>query len=370
MDNLQLKNISIEICNDIANDDLSVAIDFHSFFDDVSSHNKNVNQMLDEVKKIYSNLNDEHKKMIIKSHHCFKQCDFEDDYNLCVSYEICISILYFLTKKIDDYIIDIENYNLANRFKLKQHQNTGLFSMNTNDVSFMGGYIIFGQNILYPHQFLRRSYSSNFTELTSILSSLSQKDNTDVYIRIDPFRKSNHKPKERIELDRWHGKNFSDDLLISREFKGYATFSQLESTGNQELITIFRTDMVSKDNEQRQWKIEEYINPKLDNKHSCFNQSFGKKYCIQKFAHFIFDQKLKKVIHIDGAIRVFKKDEYFDIFSSILSGNHNIEKIGVRHKLFLIEGEIDLEIAQKILYLWFRKNENLEEYFSDGLSVV
>ncbi len=125
-------------------------------------------------------------------------------------------------------------------------------------------------------------------------------------------------------------------------------------------FTGFRTKMMDAD--MREFMIEEFtpiVNPLTPSEHI---RGIDKKHTIQKFAHLVYDQKNRLFSHLDGAVRVFENTEYEAVFSKL--PNDPGEKIGKRHKLFLVEGSISMDMVQSLLYDFFMYNPHIEEYFS------
>ena len=115
------------------------------------------------------------------------------------------------------------------------------------------------------------------------------------------------------------------------------------------------------DERLRQFSIEEYT-PQMSS-YGTKSPNFGKKYYIQKYAHFVYDQNRQSIEHVDCAVRVFGINEYLDVLSLVQQGRDPSRRIGSRYKLFKICGEIDLDFVQKVLYEFFRYNPHLMEYF-------
>jgi hypothetical protein len=118
------------------------------------------------------------------------------------------------------------------------------------------------------------------------------------------------------------------------------------------------------DEKKRQFMIEEYTpvnDPWVSTKRP---PGFGTTWCIQKFAHFVYDQHFNIFSHLDGAVRVFSIEEYGNALQDVTKGKDPGSKIGSRHKLFLVEGSISMECIQSLLYEFFRRNPHPAEYFS------
>lgn len=223
--------------------------------------------------------------------------------------------------------------------------------------------IIFDEKILiYPHQFLRRCFNSNFVEMPSLLNKALDLG-LRVHLRIDPLRKTTPDYyREVMELDYWHGQPLSESFLGDNHTSARTVHGNSESSilNNHVKRTVFRTDMM--DDNIRQFKIEEYSDTLTEGGSPTY--CAGTNYFIQRFGHACYDQRLRKFTHLDGAVRVFRKDEYEGYLRDIESGKDVDEKIGDRHKMFLVEGEFDQSLASGLLAEWFRYNNHIQEYFS------
>jgi hypothetical protein len=270
-----------------------------------------------------------------------------DNYDLDnITLYICIGLIQQKQKHLDDYVQNLSNTTLLNELDI-QADDDFLVDISDSRFELKNHGIIFNKSIIiYPHQFFRRYYSSNFVEMPSLLRK-SQELGLKVSIRLDPLRKTtvNHY-REIIELDHWYGFFFSKQLLNDTKTNARTVhYSRCASNLVYDVkFTVFRTKMM--DASIREFTIEEYC-PLI----SEFNENtpgVDERYCIQKFAHFCYDQKKGQFYHLDGAIRVFKKEEYIDYFKKIETGDDVNEKIGDRYKMFLIEGRLSQDIVQEL----------------------
>lgn len=269
---------------------------------------------------------------------------------------------------IDDYVQSMKNSDLHQELGLSHDDNFLVDISHESNFSLRKhGLIVSDEVMVYPHQFLRRHYSSNFTDTPEVLAAYAHRGMS-VKVRLDPLRSWTH-PKnymDILELDYWHGPQFSAEVLNDTDAKEKVTFHSSPSIGYSPYpvtATIFRTYMMEAN--CRQFMIEEYtpLKPADDSPQL---PGFGNEYCIQKFGHFVFDQEEQAIVHVDGAVRVFKVEEYRDIYDAIRQGKSPDSKIGVRHKLFLVEGKLDLNDAQILMAEFFRYNTHLSEYFQGG----
>ena len=231
--------------------------------------------------------------------------------------------------------------------------------------------ILAEQKMIYPHQFLRRGYGASFVGTPALLSRYRNRG-ISVKLRVDPFRLSIPRYyHERMELDYWHGEHFSSELLMDKgtepKWTRHATDNFLP-TEEKPLnprhpirFTVFRTAMM--DINLREFMIEEYV-PLVNPLHAGVRlPGFGKRYTIQKFGHLVYDQQKKAFIHFDTAVRAFAKEDYEAIMNTLEAGKDPGDKLGARHKLYLIEGEFQLDLVEPLLYDFFMYNPHIEEYF-------
>lgn len=279
-----------------------------------------------------------------------------------ITIHLCIYLIQKKATSIDRHIDLLDNNSLSKELNILTDDNL-LIDLSNKQLKLENhGIFVRGNTLVYPHQFLRRFYSANFVGMPRLLSKAFNMG-LSVKLRIDPVRQTiSDNYREIVEFDLWHGPKFSKQLLMNKHLssrtqhisRGYYCFSY------DPKFTTFRTKMMDKD--LREFSIEEYC--PLNLPFGGVSPGVGDKYCIQKFAHFTFDQNLGYITHLDGAVRVFEVEKYAKYFELIESGLDVEEKIGSRHKMFLVEGRIDDELAQEMLTEWFRYNPHIQEYFS------
>jgi hypothetical protein len=268
---------------------------------------------------------------------------------------------------IDEYITRIEDYSLLKRLDIPV-DDEGLVTLDKG-MELRGHALILPsqQTMIYPHQFLRRFYHANFVNMPRMLED-HRKEGKTVKIRIDPLRVAHPKHyRGIIEEDYWYGLKFAPSLLQSKDKRPIRTLHRTDS-GHHFIypvnFTLFRSDMAMSDTE-RQFMVEEYApltNPVQPTRPIL---GIGKEYCIQKFAHFVYDQEQQTISHIDGAVRTFAIKDYTEILDVVTRGSDPGKHIGARHKLFKVEGSISIEEVQSLLYEFFMYNTHISEYFSN-----
>ncbi len=283
---------------------------------------------------------------------------------MVISYLLIIHI-----PDIDEYITRIEDYNLPKSLGIPV-DDEGLVTLD-KDMELRDHALILPsrETMIYPHQFLRRFYHANFVNMPNKLENL-RKEGKAVKIRIDPMRVTHPKYySEIIEEDYWYGLKFAASLLQSKDKKPVRTLHRTDSERGSNYpvnFTLFRSDMLS--DTERQFMIEEYVpltNPKYPTSRI---HGVGKEYCIQKFAHFVYDQAQQTISHIDGAVRTFAIKDYAEVLDIVTGGSDPGKRVGSRHKLFKVEGSISIEQVQSLLYEYFMYNPHISEYFSNTAS--
>ena len=285
-------------------------------------------------------------------------------------------LLEDVAPKIDEYVDSVLDVSLHKELNIAFDDNL-LVDISSDDYDLRKhGLVIKGEKLVYPHQFMRRYYRANFVDLLSILSHC-KKINLSVKVRLDPLR-GYCEPRfyhAIMEADHWHGKPFSDEILMSKDktetLTFHTTYDNQRASSYPVKYTIFRSSMMDYDKGLRQFFVEEYTPSVLEaDSISDLAPGFGEKYCIQKFAHFVYDQVKQQFTHIDGATRTFSIDEYAEIESIVAKGQDPGSKIGTRDKLFLVEGEIEKDLVFSLLYEYFRYNPHLEEYYAHTVSGI
>ncbi|MCK5848606.1 MAG: hypothetical protein KAH01_05360, partial [Caldisericia bacterium] len=164
-----------------------------------------------------------------------------------VAYDICRYIVEKNRKTIDDYVEHIQDKSLCKELDLELNKDF-LVSLADENIELKKHGIFYKDSILiYPHQFFRRYYNSNFVNLPSLLQK-SYNDGLDVSIKVDPFRKCSKKYySDILELDHWYGPAFSEELLMSknRNIKRKVHFSiGIYCFCYDAKYTVFRTKMM------------------------------------------------------------------------------------------------------------------------------
>ncbi len=291
----------------------------------------------------------------------------EDESMQIFALQAIYNIMEISRPKIDDHVAQVNNHELLESLNI-QHNN-GLISLSLARIDLLPqGLILDDSKLLFLHPFLRRCFSGNFAGIHVPLQNALNKGH-EVEVRIDPTRVSDKKwYQEIIELDHWYGPKFNQDLLNDR----FLAERTLHHNPQDDLTypikyTIFRTKMMDKRAGLRSISIEEYCLSEVNYYGSTQRKlapGIGNEYAIQRYAHLVYDQNIGKFEHFDAAVRVFSREDYDEIYQLIDNNGDVDERVGIRYKLFKVSGEIDLDLVEQAMYMWFRYNPLIPEYFS------
>lgn len=279
-----------------------------------------------------------------------------------IAIHLCAGTIQKHFRKIDDHVQHLNDDSLNKKLQIPTNKDL-LVDLSDKRILLKNHGIIFNGNaLIYPHQFFRRFYSANFVGMPALLRKAQEQD-AHAYIRLDPFRKTDvGHYQEIIEADHWYGPRFSESLLMDKHKSDRTlhTSNGYYCMSYDVKFTVFRTKIM--DSLLREFMIEEYCPTTLP--YGEKSPGIGERFCVQKFAHFVYEQNKKCFIHLDGAVRVFSVPEYETIFKIIASGSDPGDKIGNRHKMFLVEGQLNAELVKELVTEWFRYNPHIQEYFS------
>jgi len=82
-----------------------------------------------------------------------------------------------------------------------------------------------------------------------------------------------------------------------------------------------------------------------------------------RYFHAIYVPEKEKFIHMDGAVRYFKTDEW-----DLRKDSHvrQIGKIGKRVKIFKLEGDLPIEFFCDLVQSFFYWNADIHRYLNDN----
>lgn len=79
-----------------------------------------------------------------------------------------------------------------------------------------------------------------------------------------------------------------------------------------------------------------------------------------RFVHSIFDPNTGRPCHLDGAVRLYTDHEWSDRLQQPID---KFGKRGVRHKLWAVDGDIQLNDWYTMIHMFFKRNFTIAEYF-------
>lgn len=225
-----------------------------------------------------------------------------------------------------------------------------------DDFTLHDGGIEYREHMLHYHQLLRRGYTSNpnfdFTGRFLIYYQQTKSCNR-FHIAIDHRRIM---PKELysqiIELDTWFGPSFNREKLDDPNAVGLTVIKRNKDSLFELTNSLDRTEFFwSHRNDIKTFEIEEV---------SDIGFSF-ERYYINKYVHSDRNIEHKVTRHIDGAAKVYLKDNYPNRISTHMPTEFKCHK---KIKLWRIDGGIDLDSWIQLTSLFYKGNEMIIEYFN------
>lgn len=235
----------------------------------------------------------------------------------------------------------------------------GLLSFN-NDMTVLPYGIEYKDHLLMYHQFLRKRYTNNFNvDFLNVLFAYgaSTQGSNHVRIAIDPHRLC---PKGEymgsVEKDYWFGAHFNltdlDDLHAVGLTKHIRARPTLYDTFYGELLA---TEFYwSARNGLKTLQIEEV----------CGKKQAYDNYYLNRYVHAQRDVENHRLIHFDGAVKVYRPEGYDERIDSQMP---NVPRAFGYFKLFRIDGDINISVWANLISLFFRDNELVVEYFDPEL---
>ena len=239
--------------------------------------------------------------------------------------------------------------------ELKVHiDKDSLFNINSSFKLCDTG-IQYKDHILVYHQLLRRKYTSNFNfDFTRKFFKYFIKMNSENTFRI-AIDHNRIMPKERyerlIEEDRWYGPPFSLKNIDEPTGELVTVIGNNNSDINNDLI---QTEFYwSYKNGIKTFQVEE-----LSDKSYLFEN-----YYFNRYIHSERDINKKNLRHIDGAVKVYLKNDYGKRLNTRMPDEFKSYK---KIKLFRIDGNIDLNTWVELISYFYKANKMVIEYFTNN----
>ena len=281
------------------------------------------------------------------------------------------AILYDLWSyfySVDDFIsLPKDSYLVQDKLKLQRDK----YQMVTIDESFelKPHGIIVGDDLIFYHPFLRRSYSGNFVEITKYIMDLSHLKNTTLQVAIDPFRLNRKESyMEYMEADHWWGVKFDINKLNDKSYVGPTIYGR--QPGKLDLFDypVDRIEVnVTQKGHLKSFTIEELTFPKsiLDKEeYSSVRRrlDYSKRYRLNKFLHFEWNTLTQNFSHLDAAVIVHDLDKYETRFAKPFAKKDEVKNVD-KIKLIRVDGSIPIDVVENLSSYFFRENELIGEFF-------
>ncbi|MBH8574489.1 hypothetical protein I8752_15950 [Nostocaceae cyanobacterium CENA369] len=230
----------------------------------------------------------------------------------------------------------------------------GLLHINSDFILFNGG-IQYKNHILHYHQLLRRGYTSNpnfdFIELFAEYRSQT-KNRNEFRIAIDHRRIM---PKEFYaqvaEMDGWRGLPFDLNKLDDPNYIGLTVIERNKNSLFERTCSLDRTEF--------HWSYRDRIKTFEIEEISDDRYTFD-CYYFNRYIHSERDTQVKAFRHLDGAVKVYVKDNYQQRKNSLMPKEFRSHR---KVKLWRIDGDIALNIWSELISYFFKSNEMIIRYF-------
>lgn len=238
---------------------------------------------------------------------------------------------------------------------LKRIDGDGLLEIN-DDMRLFDGGIEYRDHILHYSQFLRRHYTSNPNfDFTGRLGSYYYKTRSFNKFRIS-IDHARIMPKEFygqiMEFDTWYGPTFDREKLDDLTAIGLTIMTRNKNS-------LFELDN-HLDRTEFYWSFRDGIKTLQIEELSNIGYLF-EHYYFNKYVHSERDINKKILQHLDGAIKVYLKDDYAKRFETRMP---NESKSYKKIKLFRIDGDIDVDSWLHLISFFYKGNEMIIEYFN------
>ncbi len=260
---------------------------------------------------------------------------------------------------IDDYVmLDIHESKVLKSIPDLKPDKYKLIDVDDSFELEHHGIIVNNEHLVCYHPFLRRFFTSNFTETTLLLKQISKIGNIKLKIAIDPLRLSTPENlKHYFEADYWRGPKFSQTKLNDPEFTGITLYKRLEDNSYPWDIDRIELQISNTKEGLKEIQIEEIVPHQ--------KRRYSDNYFLQKYAHLIWDKSIECFIHLDSAVKVYTPNEHKKRFAyEWKPKNINDESMVLNKiKLFRLDGSIPIDLSIDLVTDFFRYNELIGEFF-------
>jgi len=240
---------------------------------------------------------------------------------------------------------DLAESKVLKRFPELSHRldNDGLLLLDDITSAFDGG-IEYKGHILQFHQFFRRGFQSNlnFNFLGHFLQYYRETKGTNQFrIALDLDRYTPATLYEQaIEKDVWYGPRFDPKKLDDRNAIGLTILKRIKPSLFDLIAKLDRTEFY--------WSYKNGIKT-LEIEELSYRDLLFDSYSINRYAHTERNVQTQKLVHFDGAAKVYLKDTYPQRMQSNFPREPRAYK---KIKLFRVDGDIHIDewttlLAQK-----------------------
>jgi hypothetical protein len=229
----------------------------------------------------------------------------------------------------------------------------------TSGVTLIDTGIRYREHVVLCHPLLRREYSSNpNAELLGLLARYADQTagkNT-FRIAIDHQRIFPVDEYSRIEeRDYWFGPPFDPLLLDDRNAVGLTVINRNQSSVFS-INGLDRTEFVwtCDDKGVKTFEVEEVEFPST-------RKYRPDPFRLNRYVHSQRDTRARKLIHADGAVKVYRDEDYEARFATRLpSAPRSLRRL----KLWRVDGDIDVDLWSALVATFYRDNEMVLEYIN------
>jgi hypothetical protein len=329
-------------------------------YNDVPEFGKMLNEIYNDLIFYFDNF--EIHQLKVKFEENTDMCFWYGEFNKLSKDEVvkAISLDHIVTQsnKIYRNIEEIINLNLKTSriFEIYPElihkiDKDGLICID-DDFEIVVGGIFYKNHFLYFHQFLRREYFSNPNyDFISLLAEIHKLKSLSIRIAIDFSRIIEKKDfREYSERDTWYGVNFKEENLDSNQCIEATVLSRNIGSIFRTINNIERTEFF--------WKIKGAVkSSEIEELRSLSSKIQG--FILNRYCHSERDIKRKIFQHFDGAIKIYREDEYpirLDKVGKKMKSN-------IKIKLFRVDGSLATQDWIMLLTSFFKSNEMIIEYF-------
>lgn len=238
----------------------------------------------------------------------------------------------------------------------KSADDDGLVPIASPDV-VGGGWLARGSYLLAPDRFLRPGWAlpnPPNRQLVTALGDVKQRNpSLTMRLAIDSCLAGiPHSLQDHQQRDYWWGPPFNGDPANQAHGVTVHGPTQYDSMNG-----LKQTEFWWYGKDERTLQIEEVL------EESRWGTYGNERRTPARFVHSIFDPNTGLPCHLDGAVRLYTEEEWSDRLQQPID---KFGKRGVRHKLWVVDGEMQLSDWYTLIHMFFKGNFTVAEYFGLG----